>query len=118
MNAIGIRTISLGLIRFLAFAAGWALVFIALLFSLFPLYSPWIRLAFVMLPAILIASWLIKWSLSAKPDKKSSPLSLGITLACIILFMLVASTYICAGGMTPLEKGIKHIFQMKRSPAT
>jgi FkbM family methyltransferase len=117
MNAIGIRTISLGFIRFLVFAAGWALVFIALLFSLFPLYSPWIRLALAMLPAILIASWLIKWSLSAKPDKKSSPLSLCVALACLILFLFSASAYIRAGGMTPVEKGIKHIFQMKRSPA-
>jgi FkbM family methyltransferase len=117
MNAISIRTISLGFMKFLAFAAAWALILIALMFSLFPLYSPWIRIVFAMLPAVLIASGLIKWSLSAKPDKKSSPLSLCVTLACIILLMFASLVFVRAGGMTPFEKGIKHIFQMKRSPA-
>jgi FkbM family methyltransferase len=117
MSAISIRTISLGFMKFIAFAAAWALILIALIFSLFPLYSPWIRIVFVMLPAVLIASVLIKWSLSAKPDKKSSPLSLFVTLAFIILLMFASLVCVRAGAMTPFEKGIKHIFQMKRSPA-
>jgi FkbM family methyltransferase len=117
MNAFSKNTILLGLMKFLAFVAAWALVPIALLLSLFPHYSLWIRLIFVMLPALLIASWLLKWSLQSRPDYRSSALSFCVALACMILFMLTVSACVRAGVMTPIEKGVKHIFQMKRSPA-
>jgi FkbM family methyltransferase len=117
MNAISIRTILLGFMRFITFIAAWTLVPVALLISLLPPFPLWIRLALVVLPVVIFASWLIKLSMCGQLDRKSSPLSFYVAMAVNVLFVIVVAAYIHGGGMVPLEKGIKHIFHMKRSPA-
>ena len=117
MNAIGIKTILLGFMRFFTFIAAWTLVPIALLVSLLPPFSLWIRLALIVLPTVIFASWLIKLSLCGQLDGKSSPLSFYTALAVDVMAVFVVAAFIHAGGMVTIEKGIKHIFQMKRSPA-
>jgi hypothetical protein len=110
-------TILRGFTRILVFAAAWALIPVALLGSLLLPFSTWIRLALVLLPAILFASWLIKLSLCGELNRKASPFRFYIAIAACVLSILTAGAFFKSGGLVSLEKTVQHIFQMKRSPA-
>jgi FkbM family methyltransferase len=117
MYNFGIAKILRGFMRVLTFASAWALIPIALLASLLLPFSTWIRLALVLLPAILFASWLIKLSLWGQLNRKTSPFPFYIAVASSILFLFLAAAFIHTGGLVSFEKTVRHIFQMKRSPA-
>ncbi|MBN1568286.1 MAG: FkbM family methyltransferase [Acidobacteria bacterium] len=110
-------TILRGMTRILVFAAAWALIPVALLVSLLLPFSTWIRLALILLPAILIASWLIKISLCGQLSRKASPFRFYIAVAAVVLFLITAAAFFKSGGLVSVEKTVRHIFQMKRSPA-
>lgn len=103
--------------RILVFAAAWTLIPVALLVSLLLPFSTWTRLALILLPAILIASWLIKMSFSGQLNRKASPFRFYIAIAACVLFLITAAAFFKAGGLVSVEKAVRHIFQMKRSPA-
>jgi len=117
MSAFSVGTVSRGFMRILTFAAAWALIPMALLTSLLLPFSTWIRLALILLPVILFASWLIKLSVCGQLDRKTSPLPFWIAMAASILFLLSVAAFIRTGGLVSLDKTVRHVFQMKRSPA-
>jgi FkbM family methyltransferase len=117
MKAFNGGTILRGFMRVLVFAAAWALIPMALLLSLMLPFSAWIRLALILLPAILFASWLIKLSLYGQLNRKISPLPFYVAMTVIILFLFMTAAFVRAGGLVSVEKAVLHIFHIKRSPA-
>lgn len=105
-----------GFLRVLVFTAAWALIQVALLATLMPPFSTWTRLGLILLPAIIIACWLIKWILQRQPSSKKSQDAFYIAVIACALFLSTGLGIFIKGGLGSLDKTVQKIFQMKRVP--
>jgi FkbM family methyltransferase len=116
MSAGMISRVTNGFMRVLTFVSGWSLIPVALMVSLLPPFPLWVRLALVVLPTVLFVSWLVKVTLAGNLAPKSSPATFCVALATDFLFLSIMAAYVGIGGVGPIEKGVSHVFRMKRSP--
>ncbi|MBN2242074.1 MAG: FkbM family methyltransferase [Acidobacteria bacterium] len=115
MNGLSPGTLLRGLMRVLAFAAAWALIQSALLATLMPPFSTWTRLALVLLPAVIIAFWLVRWSLFR--NQKASRFSFFVAPATCALFLAIGLAVFTTGALGSLDGTVQKLFHTKRTPA-
>lgn len=116
MHGFSVGTLFRRSMRILIFVVAWALIYVALLATLLPLFSTWTRLALVLFPAILIAFLLIKWSLCWQQKAKTSTSAFYITMIACLLFLSASVALFIMGGSGSLDKTVQNVFQLKRIP--